>query len=349
MATLSASYSGASTTPHEIRFEYGTSQSSLTNTAYYNNGDLKAPEGSFSVTVGSLKSNTLYYYRAVIQFGEVDYTGEVKSFRTAAEQGSVVTAGWLELPAPTSGSDLFSERLGSGKSRNYSYLYDKAHYGTLWAAYPLTASDLSGSASSSWSFNPGVDQDCQINVKSSSYGSNYGNSLYNRGHLVPNGDRNDSGRVKQVFYLTNQSPQVGNSFNGSVWSNLETNIRSLTNQTDTVYVVTGVAFQTVGGNETVSYLNAASADIKPSCIPVPNYFWKALLKVKRTNGTVTSASAVAFWFENKSYPSGTAFSAYAVPVDRIEQLTGFDLFANLPDNLETGCETNTSWETFKNF
>lgn len=347
--TLSASYSGATANPYEIRFEYGISQSSLTNTAYYNNGDLRAPAGSFSVSIGSLRSNTTYYYRAVVQFGDEDYAGEVKSFRTAAEQGSSVTAGWLELPAPTSGSNLFSENLGSGKSRNYSYLYDKSNYGTLWAAYPLTASDISGSASSSWSFNPNVEQDCQINVKSNSYGSNYGNSQYNRGHIVPNGDRNDSGRAKQVFYLTNQSPQVGNSFNGSVWGNLETAVRNLTSQTDTVYVVTGVAFQTVGGNETITYLNATSSDITPSRIPVPKYFWKALLKVKRTNGNVTSASTVGFWFENKSYASGTAYIGYSVSVDRIEQLTGFNLFANLPDNLETGCETNTSWETFKNF
>lgn len=347
-ATLSASYKEATAQPYEARFEYWTSSSSLNSTAYYDNGGLEAPAGSFSVNVTGLTPNTTYYYRAVIQVGNTDFYGEVKSFKTeAAVVGKVPQ--WMELPAVAETSNRQAGFLGNGKSRNYSYLYDKENYGSLWAAYRLTASDLSGSASSTWRYNPYVDSKYQIDVKNNSYGTNYGNDAYSRGHIVPNADRNDSKRVEELYYLTNQSPQIGNKFNGSVWNSLENSVRNLTSSTDTVYVVTGVAYKTVGGSETIKYLNATSSSVQPSKVPVPNYFWKAILKVKRnSSGQVTSASAVGFWFENREY-SGDSFTNYAVSVDEIEQKTGFDLFPNLPDGVELSCETNDSWNSFTNF
>lgn len=320
----------------------------MNSTAYYNDGGLGYPTGSFSVNVTDLEPNTTYFYRAVIQVGTKDYYGEVKSFKTQAATVVNKVPEWMELPAVKETSTRQAGFLGKGTGRNYSYLYDKANYGSLWAAYRLTKSDLSGSASSSWKFNPYIDQNCQIDVKSSSYGSNYGNSAYSRGHIVPNADRNDSERVSQLYYLTNQSPQIGNKFNGSVWNSLETSVRNLTSKTDTVYVVTGVAYQTVGGSETIKYLDAASTSVKPSRVPVPNYFWKAILKVKRSGNTILSASAIGFWFENREYENDS-YTNYAVSVDEIERLTGFDLFTNLPDSVEVLCETNTNWNTFYNF
>lgn len=348
-ATLSASYTGATSTPAEVRFEYGTSSGSLTKTAYYNDGGLVAPSGEFSVNVTGLSPSTTYYYRAVIQVGENDYYGNVKSFTTSADTSTdVVAGGWLELPAATTGSQYYNGCFGSGTSRNYSYLYDKSTYTALWSAYPLTKSHLSGSTSSSWTFNPNIEQKYQIDVRSSSYGKNYNASSYSRGHQVPNADRkSNSQQNAQLYYLTNQTPQIQNTFNGSIWSSLENAVRSLTSSTDTVYVVTGATFQTVGGNETVQYLTGASG-ITPSKVPIPNYYWKVLLKVKRSGSTITSASAIGYWFEHKSY-SGSSYQNYAVSVDQIEQYTGFDFFVNLPDNLETSAESNSNWTTFQNF
>jgi endonuclease G len=71
------------------------------------------------------------------------------------------------------------------------------------------------------------------------------------------------------------------------------------------------------------------------------------MKVKRSAGVVTSASTVGFWFEHKQYSD--SYTNYAVSVDRIEQLTGFDFFANLPDGVEASAETNALWTAFQNF
>ena len=76
------------------------------------------------------------------------------------------------------------------------------------------------------------------------------------------------------------------------------------------------------------------------------------MKVKWENGKVTSASTIAFWFEHKEYDSSDSdynYVTHAVSVDRIESLTGLDLFTNLPDELESTAEANSNWTTFQNF
>jgi endonuclease G len=115
---------------------------------------------------------------------------------------------------------------------------------------------------------------------------------------------------------------------------------------ETLYIVTGVAFKKVGETKSVSYIQA-NDDTKN--IPIPNYFYKVVLKVTtNSSGTVTSASTIGFWFENKAY-SNTTYSSCAVSVDQVEQWTGFDFFANLPDTIEASAERNSNWSTFQSF
>lgn len=334
----------------------GTSASSLTKKV--NSSDILAgPSGSFSATVGSLNPNTTYYYKAYMTVWNgtkyVDIESAIGTFTTTA-QGTVTQPGWLELPVMTSGSDIFNGSFGSGKNRNYSYHFDASVYTALWTAYPLTSAHTSGSASTTtWNFNPYISEEFQINVKANSYQTNYGNSKYNRGHLLPAADRKCDGTMRtQTYYLSNQTPQL-ESFNSPLWSNLETTVRNLTSSTDTVYVVTGAAFRKVGGSEKITYLTAAKDDIYPTSIPVPNYFWKVLLKVKRSGSTVTSACAIGIWMPHQEYSSSTEWQSHVVSVNKIEEWTGFDFFTNLPgtesSGIEMNAETNSNWSTFQDF
>lgn len=253
-----------------------------------------------------------------------------------------MTYGWLEIPGDkTAGdSDNFISHFKVGSARNYSYLFDKSMFTTMWVAYPLYSSVMGGSASASWKPNPDLEESEQINIWSGSYGV----EDYSRGHLLPDASRDgNSEMLKQAYYATNQVPQVQNSFNGGIWSQLENGVRSEV-KSDTLYVVTGVAFRKTGGSETIKYIQPKN-DTK-QC-PVPNYFYKVILKVKRTGGAISSASTIGFWFENKAY-SGS-YSNYAVSVDQIEQWTGMDFFTNLPDGLQAASEGNSSWSTFQNF
>ena len=257
------------------------------------------------------------------------------------------TENWLELPAEDKGvlyPNAQELKVMSGGERNYTAYYDKSTYTSIWTAYPLESKHMGSlSRPGSWDFNPLLDTADQVDLTSSSYS----NSTYSRGHLIPNASRNGIKEMQlQTFYVTNSVPQVQNSFNSGIWSSLENALQSMAKGSKTLYIVTGVAFKKVGETKSVSYTQAKD-DTKN--IPIPNYFYKVVLKVTtNSSGTVTSASTIGFWFENKAYSTNT-YSDCAVSVDQVEQWTGFDFFANLPDGVENSAESNTNWSSFQSF
>lgn len=361
-ATLKGSFSGATGRIGEAGFEWGTSASSLTETVYDDTVLGERSSGSYSCQITSLAAKTTYYYRAFVaeyneETSKYEYRyGEVKSFTTLAEgETPSDVAGWLELPA-ASGNYDFTGTFFDGKARNYSYSYSYTWWASMWVAYPLIKEYTEGSAgTSSWIANPDFDSDKQVSI-SKSYGTMYNNGTYSRGHQIPHGDRKGNSTMsRQTYYFTNQTPQIQEKFNGTVWQQLENGIRDILSGSDTVYVATGPVYRTVGGNESITYLTGASG-ARPASLPVANYYWKALLKVKwgTKNGqqVVTSASAIGFWFEHKEYTKGDsdyAYATHACKVSEIEAKTGLDLFANLPDDLEATAEANGSWDSFKSF
>lgn len=343
-------------------FRISTSSSfpaALTQTVYSDEIP-EAADGEFTAEVSSLAPSTTYYYQAFMTVsdgngGHKEIYSAIKSFTTPS-QGSWAHGAWLELPATTGSEDFVDTFYGSGGDteayRNYSYNYSYTYYASLWTAYRLTKELITGSAStSSWRFNPHIDQNKQVSITKNSYGTMYGNSTYSRGHQCPNADRkSDDLMNRQTYYATNQTPQIQSLFNQGVWSSLEDAERNLVSTAgDVVYVVTGPVFKTKGGNETIKYLNGATGqNANPTQLPIPNYYWKAFLKVKMSGGQVQSASAIGFWFEHKTY-SNDSYTNYVVSVDEIERLTGFDLFTNLPDGVESTAEANTSWPSFQSF
>ena len=229
----------------------------------------------------------------------------------------------------------------SGGERNYTAYYDKSTYTSMWVAYPLQQKHMGSlSRPGSWYFNPELGQEYQVDLT----GSSYEGSTYSKGHLIPNASRNGIKEMqKQTFYVTNSVPQVQDNFNSGMWSTLEGALQTIAKGGETLYIVTGVAFEKVGETKSVSYIKAKD-DTKN--IPIPNYFYKLVLKVTtNSSGVVTSATTCGFWFENKAY-SGSVYANHAVSVDQVEQWTGFDFFANLPDTIEATAETNANWSNF---
>ena len=310
---------------------------------------------------------TLYRLEPLPSSGSGD-TGTGGIDEPASVPQALTGKGWLELPG-ASGNQEYVQALYKDESevsedmtaRNYTYNYDTDMFTSLWVAYPLYAASLSGSNEASWKYNPNIDESKQVNVIDSSYGVNLGSvdntnydstlEYYARGHQLPDADRKASAsKNSQTAYMTNLTPQIHNGFNNSVWKALEGAVRTVAEATDTVYVVTGAAFQKVGESEKdVTWITPQ--DDSKAC-PVPNYYWKVLLKVKRSGSTVTSASTVGFWYEHKSYSgTGAKFNdeEYVVSVDDIEAWTGFDFFVNLPDTIESATETDADWESFSGF
>lgn len=358
-ATLNASFSDLNPlNAQEVGFYWGTDPSSLSEIAY-DKDFVPQESGSIMATLSSLEPETTYYFQVTMQVWDrasnsyKEFKGEVKSFTTSEAYIPAPPEGWLELPAVT-GTEDYLGTFYSGKNRNYSYNYSLDWYASMWVAYPLTSAHTSGNASSSWKFAPTsiIPEEYQVHIVKNSYGTSYGNGTYSRGHQIPNADRkSDDTMNQQTYYAINQTPQIQNKFNGTIWAALEGAGRTEAGKTDTLYVVTGPSYYKIGASKTesITYLDATSTSIIPSKLAVPNYYWKAFLKVKRnSNGVITAASAIGFWFEHKAYNNNN-YSTYAFCVNDIEKWTGLDLFTNLPDNLEETVEANSNWSTFQNF
>ena len=365
-ATLQGSYSGETGTISETGFYYGTTSGSLASKAV-----ATGTSSPFSKAITGLSAGTTYYYKAyVLEYSEAagDYVyryGDESSFTTSA--ATPVKLGWLELPSYTTGAmsgtttsslgDLYKvthyATMNAKTVRNYTLLYDPEMYASYWVAYPLCYEHKNGSGrSNQWAYDPDVPTSKQTNCTAGAYGvyldtENYTNNYYSRGHQIANADRNGvDDMCDQTYYMTNITPQLQNGFNGGVWNNLESAVQNLTSSCDTVYVVTGAAFRKkTDGTESITTI-VNTRDSKT--LPVPNYYWKALLKVTWSGDTVTAASAIGFWLPHQDLKDAN-YADYAVSVDQIETWTGFDLFANLPSSLQTTAEANSSWSTFSSF
>lgn len=165
-------------------------------------------------------------------------------------------------------------------------------------------------------------------------------SGYNHGHLCASQERLYSQQAnKQTFYMTNMSPQLG-AFNQGYWVTLENQVNSLgrdKNFADTLYVVKG---GTITEGKILRTLTLAGG----RQMPVPKYYYMALLKVK--NGVYSS---IAFMMEHKQYGYSYEKQAplsemvqHAMTVNELEQQTGIDFFCNLPDSQEESIESQRS-------
>ncbi|MCR4565086.1 MAG: DNA/RNA non-specific endonuclease [Bacteroidales bacterium] len=292
----------------------------------------------------------------------------------------ILCGAWLETPALRQQDSALLARThyvtsvtdSCALERNYSLLYDPATYTSYWVAYPLCKAHLSTGREDSWAYDPSLPDSLQTSVLKNYMlerfeTRHYKSTYYARGHQIPNADRNASPAMQaQTYYSTNLTPQLQNGFNGLIWARLEKGIRDCAQQYgDTLYVVTGASFQLqtpdrVGGDASAISGTAGSSAIPGSDrfvvnrndgkrIPIPRWYWKAVLKVHRdTLGVPVRATSVAFFLPHEDL-KGHQYKEYVIPVDSLESLTGFDFFPALSDSLEVACEARTDWEAFRKF
>lgn len=244
-----------------------------------------------------------------------------------------VPGDWLELPQTYDGDGRYfvshNMKLGSRVFRNYSYYLSEKDILSHWVAYPLNSWTIgSGSRTDVWGIiDPKVPRANQA-VLNSGFGTGY-----DRGHQCPSADRYTPGANEATFYGTNMTPQ-NSTLNQQVWANLEKEVRSWSYSMDTVYVVTGC--YTVGST-------GYRLDSEGKHITIPVGYYKALLGFsKRGNVGVKggsdayegSYSAVAFYFENRSYGSvqaefPTIINENSMTVRELEAKVGENFFPNL--------------------
>ena len=268
--------------------------------------------------------------------------GETPGGNTPGGSQTVLDKDWLELASiKEDGTRYMVNTTYADVKRNYTVFYDTEMMAPLWTAYPLNSSHMSSGRINTWTFNPSISEDRQIQVCDGSYSI----ENYARGHMCPNGSRNNNETMQQqTFYVTNQVPQIHNGFNNGIWKNLESAVQDLA-KNEEIFVTTGVSFHK--GNETPQIQYISPAKHSEQQVPIPPYFYKLVLRVKYVAASVTDASCTAFWFEHKAYESGDNFDNYRKSVDQVEEWTGFDFFVNLPDEIENAAEaTNINWSQF---
>ena len=149
------------------------------------------------------------------------------------------------------------------------------------------------------------------------------------GHLCPAGDNKwNRAAMNQTFLLTNICPQAG-KLNSGGWNSLENKCRNWAGRFGDIYIVSGPIYE--GGR-----VRRTFGDSK---VAVPDAFFKVVLC---TNG---KAKAAGFIYPNDD--ESHRMTDMVCSVDSVEQVTGFDFFLSLPDEVEREVEAKTVWKEWQ--
>ncbi|MBQ0071238.1 MAG: DNA/RNA non-specific endonuclease [Spirochaetales bacterium] len=211
----------------------------------------------------------------------------------------------LELPSPLEGHQIVAHT-------GYTLSYNEEYEVPDWVAYELTRDEVAVQA---------VDRkdnfraDAAITTLSADL-NDYKGSGFDRGHMAPAADfRWSPESMDDTFFLSNMCPQT-HAFNAGIWSDLESAVRTMAYDNETIYVVTGPVltdgpYETIGKNK----------------VAVPKRFYKVILDY-----TDPGIKAIGFLMDHEN--SKQPLSTFAVTVDEVERVTGIDFFPLLPDEEE---------------
>lgn len=136
--------------------------------------------------------------------------------------------------------------------------------------------------------------------------------------------------------MTNMAPQAPDN-NRKTWVNFENYLRSLIIEGNEVHIVAGV----IGNGGTGS--NGFASTIDEGNIKVPDSFWKVAIILPNgsndINRVTTSTRVIAINVPNDQGVNRD-WTQYRTTVNTIESLTGYDLFENIPNNIESVLESN---------
>lgn len=168
------------------------------------------------------------------------------------------------------------------------------------------------------------------------------NSGFDRGHMVPNADRDNENSIpiNQATYLMSNMVAQAPDNNQGPWANLENYLRSLVGTraapTSEIYVVAGPAG--AGGTGSAGTFST----IDNGHVTVPAYTWKVALVLPFDNGDDVSrvtcaARTIAVIMPNVQgirTTNSNDWMNYLTTVDAVEALTGYDFFSNVPQKFQ---------------
>jgi len=170
----------------------------------------------------------------------------------------------------------------------------------------------------------------------------YQNSGFDRGHMVPNADRDKETSIpinQATFLMSNMIPQAPDNNQGP-WADLENDLRALLPSNE-LYIVAG------GSGTGGTGSNGFATTIANGNVTVPSQTWKCALVLPKLSGDdvarVTAATrTICVIMPNIQGIRNDDWHIYLTSVDAVEALSGYDLFANIPDAIENAVEAGVN-------
>ena len=251
-------------------------------------------------------------------------------------------------PSAAGADPMLCENYLMEKSQ-YTLSYNCSTLNPNWVAWHLCRSDLGDAdRSDTFRFDPELPQGWYAVRKNDYKFPAYG---FDRGHLCPSADRTVTTEANsETFLMTNMVPQSPDN-NRIVWVALEKYEREVVLQGKEAYIFAGPCGK--GGIGDKGYFEEIPVKVKGSsgetggpapAITVPAYTWKIILFLDEGENdferVTTETQMIAVCVPNQKGCGKTgSWQQYACSVNYIEEITGYDFFDLLPDDLEESLES----------
>ncbi|MEQ9667435.1 MAG: DNA/RNA non-specific endonuclease [Coleofasciculus sp. G2-EDA-02] len=163
--------------------------------------------------------------------------------------------------------------------------------------------------------------------------NDYIGSGYDRGHIVPSGDRTRTPDDNSAtFVMTNIIPQAPQN-NREVWRELEEYSRELVYQGKELYIIAG---------------GAGSKGTLQGKVTVPQQTWKVIavldLPGQGVRGITSNTRLIAVMIPNSDEVAGMDWRDYRVSVDMVEAATGYNFLSNVSTSIQDEIESRLDKE-----
>ncbi len=195
--------------------------------------------------------------------------------------------------------------IGKTTNASYSTFFNKKERKPYMSCYTVKKINIEGQIKRYHKFM----KDSVRNIASN---KDFLKSGYDKGHLKPAAvSKQNIKEMKESFLLSNVAPQFP-YFNRVVWRSIESQVRALLKNQDSLIVYTGVVYK-----KRAKKINGK--------VEVPYYFYKTIL-------LGDSTETIAYLAKNDS--SSLKGMDFKTTVNKIEKLVGFNFYPGLSENLE---------------
>ena len=299
---------------------------------------------------------TSRFYNVFLPNGE---TGWVSSYVVRLHEGRAPEAPPVAVMPGVGDGLTVREReyaafhLAIGNPRGYKEIiregyvvgYDPKLKIPVWVQYRLTRAR---SQDNDFPRTDAFDEDAAFPPQARAILNDYAGleGAYVRGHMAPAEDmRWSESAEEQSNLLTNIAPQIGSSFNGSIWKTIENRVRGWVIDRDDLTIICGPVFESVASIDSIDRQPNTERQmlynvIGENDVAVPTAFFKIIVDMRNQQ----NPDVLAFLVPHIDTEPGPErqIETHLTSVDRIEELSGLDFLTNLPHNVQEEIERDTA-------